>query len=597
MILQSLTKYGEELRRQGKLDAEGWCGAKTSYALTIDGQGRLRNIMNLQKEEMRGKKKALVPVIEKVPAQKARSSNISPNFMCDNAKYLLGAWKETERAQDNEKAEKNARQCFAAAAKLHLELLNGIEDSYAKSICRFFQTWDFAEKKEEITVDLEGLLAAANLVFRSFETGEMMLESSGICDAWEAHYRQSLQGEEGFCLVTGKHAPVARLHMLIKGLRGAQSSGASLVSFNAPAFESYGKTQGENAPVSEYAVSAYGNALNYLLSHREHYRIMGDTTVLFWAENAEDAYADLMGLMFDDIEESMEIKLLEVMDQIVKGRKCRYEETELESETGFCILGLSPNAARISVRFFYKDTFGNLVRNINAHYRRLEIVSPSFEKKQYPSIGNILYETVNKNATKKQAQPALVGALMRAVLQDTRYPAAVYSHLLIRIRADKNISRNRNRAAMIKAYLIKNYPLQKEVVDSMELNEQTENAPYVLGRIFAVLEQAQDAVNPDLKATIRDRYFNAACTTPAAVFPRLMRLKNHHMRVLAREKKGLQISLEKQLGDLFGKLHEELPRRLSLEEQGVFMIGYYHQTQKRFGNHEEKIRKGQEKQV
>ena len=361
-------------------------------------------------------------------------------------------------------------------------------------------------------------------------------------------------------------------------MRGAQSSGAALVSFNATAFESYEKKQGDNAPVSEYAADAYGKALNYLLTDRGHYRFLGDSTVVFWAESGENAYSHFFGTLLGDMDEADDDKLAKVMSKIVRGEKCAYEDVELKPETRFYVLGLSPNAARISVRFFYNSTFGDMVSNINEHYKRMEIAKPVYEKKEYPDVRDILYETVNKNSTTKQAQPILVGALMRAILNNQRYPAALYSHILIRIRSEKHI--NRNRAAAIKAYLIKNYPNKKEVVSTMDLNENTEYMPYILGRLFAVLENIQKQAIE--KETIRDRYFNSACSTPAVVFPQMLRIANSHMRVLARKNKGLQVVLDNQLLEIMDKIHDGFPTNLSLEEQGTFIIGYYHQVQKRY---------------
>jgi CRISPR-associated protein Csd1 len=287
--------------------------------------------------------------------------------------------------------------------------------------------------------------------------------------------------------------------------------------------------------------------------------------------------------LLGDMEESEEEKLLKIMDAIARGNSCNYEEMQLDPDTKFYVLGLSPNAARISIRFFYSGSFGKMISNIQEHYRRLAIESPEFEKKKYPSVGDILYETVNKNSSSKHPQPILVGALMRSILDNTRYPDAVYNHIMLRIHSERYI--NRNRAAILKAYILNNFEAKREVVDTMVLNEETEYTPYVLGRLFAVLEDIQTSAIG--KETIKDRYFNAASSTPAVVFPQLLKLSNSHMRVLAREKKGLQIVKDRELQELFDKIHNNFPAHLSLEDQGVFMIGYYHQVQKRYKSNKE----------
>jgi CRISPR-associated protein Csd1 len=584
MILNALTNYYEILLKEGKVGKDGWSTAKVSYAITIDNDGEVKGIVSLMTPEERGKKTVLVPVQRTVPLQKGRSSQIAPYFLCDNAKYLLGAWVPSGDAGEDAKRKKQAAEYFAASASYHRNLLEDSDSELSQSICRFFDTWDYEKNKSDFQVDWAAI-STANLVFRSYETIKELQEDEEIQHLWEEYSDTSEEEKKSRCLVTGKVAPVARLHPLLKGVRGAQSSGAALVSFNGAAFESYGKEQGENAPVSEYVVNAYGKALNYLLSDSSHFRILGDTTTVFWAESEqnEDAYAQFMMELLGDMEESEEEKLLKIMDAIARGNSCNYEEMQLDPDTKFYVLGLSPNAARISIRFFYSGSFGKMISNIQEHYRRLAIESPEFEKKKYPSVGDILYETVNKNSSSKHPQPILVGALMRSILDNTRYPDAVYNHIMLRIHSERYI--NRNRAAILKAYILNNFEAKREVVDTMVLNEETEYTPYVLGRLFAVLEDIQTSAIG--KETIKDRYFNAASSTPAVVFPQLLKLSNSHMRVLAREKKGLQIVKDRELQELFDKIHNNFPAHLSLEDQGVFMIGYYHQVQKRYKSNKE----------
>lgn len=578
MILSVLTDYYEHLLKEGKVGQEGWSSAKVSYAITLDRDGHVKGVQLLERPVLRGKKEVFVPVERFVPFQKGRSSQVAPYFMCDNAKYLLGAWFPTGDAALDEKNRKQAQAYFKASASYHREILQNCKSPLAQAVLVFFDTWEFEKNKDEINVEWDKLLAASNLIFRSFENGQELLKEDEIHKVWDEYFNRDESGNQGRCLVTGQVAPIARLHPLLKGVRGAQSSGAALVSFNGSAFESYGKEQGDNAPVSEYAAAAYGKALNFLLTDEKHHKVLGDTTMVFFAdtEENEDGYARFLLEFSGELEASEEHKLISIMDAIAKGKTCVYDEGELKPDTKFYILGLSPNAARISVRFFYNSTFGNMVSNIKAHYDRLKIVKPVYFTKEYPSIGDILYETVNKKATNKQVQPILVGAFMDAVLQDHRYPAAIFTHMMLRIHAEHEI--NRNRAAMLKAYIIKKYPEKKEVVDCMKLNEDTVYMPYVLGRLFAVMEDIQKSAIG--KETLRDRYFNSASATPGVIFPQLMRLMQSHMRVLSRDNKGLQIKKEKELESLFRKIDTNIPARLSLEDQGIFMIGYYHQVQK-----------------
>ena len=267
------------------------------------------------------------------------------------------------------------------------------------------------------------------------------------------------------------------------------------------------------------------------------------------------------------------------------GRQIQIRDLELDPEQKFYILGLAPNAARLSVRFFYQNSFGNILRNLSRHYRRIEIVKPSWETKEYLGIRDMLFETVNRKASDKSPVPNMAAMVLQAVLADSRYPASLYADTLIRIRAEQG-SITWGRAAIIKAYLIKNYKWEKGEI-SMGLNAACKDTAYVLGRLFSILESVQTDANPGIKATIRDRYFNSACATPASVFPTLIKLKNSHIKKLEREKINVKIYYENLLTEIMGKL-ERFPRRLTLEEQGMFMLGYYHQQQKKYEKREEK---------
>ena len=397
----------------------------------------------------------------------------------------------------------------------------------------------------------------------------------------------------GRCLVTGEEGPIAILHPSIKGVMGAQSSGASLVSFNAPAFESYGKEsardnqgQGRNAPVGKYAAFAYGAALNYMVGHADFHGRLGDTTLIYWAEGAEPAYGSafmaMMGMGGEDKNEITQKELSGVLTALCQGNTVKWANVPLNPKNRFYILGLAPNASRLSVRLF--------VKHYQKHQERLNIVRPAFDERETLSMWALLRETVNPNSRDKSAQPQLVGEMLRAVLTGSLYPSALYTQTEIRLRAEKEI--NRGKAAIIKAYLLRNVVEQrkdqthvyKEVLD-VELNEQSTYLPYRLGRLFAVLEAVQQKANPNINTTIKDRYFNSACATPALVFPTLLRLAQSHLSKIGG---GAEVYYDKMITELLGDVTQSYPLRLSLQDQGIFQIGYYHQKQKLFTKKEEK---------
>lgn len=625
MILQSLVQYYEALEKKGEIPRPGWSKAKAAFALNLTEEGGLISIIPLKIEKVKGKKTVWEAPEFQVPQMVTRASGVVSNFLCDNSSYMLGI--------DNKGKPKRSLDCFQAAGKRHRDILKAADSAAARAVTGFFTGWkpECASESAALSEYLEEILAGSNLVFSI--NGTYAHEDPDIVKAWENSLkngqenggesgkkpepesrRESGQGTErsresgrtekkqdtrGICLVTGQRTEIARLHGAVKGVQGAQSSGAMLVSFNAPAFESYGKEQSFNAPVGTYAVFAYTTALNHLLADRRHTATVGDTTVVCWSEDGEEAYQDAFMAVSEPSSDNQEI-VQGVFANLQMGKAVHVPAVEaaLNMEQKFYILGLAPNAARISVRFFYQDSFGNILRHLKEHYDRMEIVRPARDSMEYLGIWRMLQETVNKKSRDKKPASNMAGAAFRAVMSGSRYPDSLYQAVLLRLKADQDNSDagiykiTRGRAAVIKAYLLRNGNGKKEEI-TMALNEESQNTAYVLGREFSVLEAVQQDANPGINATIKDRYFNAACATPASIFPVLFKLKNSHIRKLG---KGSQIYYEELLGRLQDKISAQgsqpaYPRRLSLEEQGMFILGYYHQTQKRF---EKKIKEENE---
>ncbi|MCI9367409.1 MAG: type I-C CRISPR-associated protein Cas8c/Csd1 [Oscillospiraceae bacterium] len=576
MILQALVEHYEDLAAQGKLARPGWSDTNISYALYIDSSGELEQAVSLKQEQERGKKKVLAPRPMSLPAPVKRSSGVASNFLWDNSSYILGI--------DEKGKPQRSLECFSACKALHHQVLDSVDSPAARAVLAFFDRWDPEQAREHpaLADKLDDILAGANLVFRY--DGVFLQNDALIRSAWQAHYDSAGGGPEMVCLVTGKKGPAEAVHPSIKGVAGAQSSGAALVSFNADAFCSYGHTQNLNAPTSRYAAFAYTSALNHLLSDRDYVGRIGDTTVLFWASGGQKTYQSAWAACFFGAPTVYTASdLQKMMLDLCQGKPVLFDEARLDPNTTFYILGLSPNAARLSVRFFLRNSFGNFIRNIQAHQQRLEIARPSFDKFETIPLWKLLNETVNRNSRDKSPAPGLAGETIRAILSDTPYPATLLNGVSLRIRAEREITRGR--AAILKAYYLKNsHPdLPKEVL-TVSPNSDSTNIPYNLGRLFSVLEAIQSSANPGINATIKDKYFNSAAATPSRVFPSLINLAQKHLRKL---NKGLSISYSKQLTELAAKLGEEFPDRLTLPQQGAFQLGYYHQTRVRYQKKEE----------
>ena len=572
MILQALTRYYEDLLAQGKIDAPGWAPAKISYALYLDENGELIQVVPTMEEVPKGKKTVLQPQVMALPAAVKRTVGIAANFLWDNSSYLLGI--------DQKGKPERSRECFDAAAKLHHKVLDGVDSPVAHAILAFFDTWkpENAAEHPALAGQLNEITAGGNLLFRVDETYPQ--KDTAICEAWQ-RYRESSTADaiRMQCLVTGGEDEITAVHPSVKGVRDAQSSGAALVSFNAPAFCSYGHEQNFNAPVGKYAAFAYTAALNHLLADKENVQTIGDTTVICWAEGAEDIYQTFgvaalfgggkAGLSDDDLRAALK--------RLANGLPC--DDLGIDPNRPFYILGLAPNAARLSVRFFLRDSFGALMKNINDHYERMEIAGA-----KYPTLTlwGLLSATV-RDPKKQVPSPILSGATARAIFSGGRYPASLLESTMLRIRAERNITWGR--AAIIKAYYLKNphEDCPKEVL-TVSLNEASTDTAYTLGRLFSVYEAVQQSANPGINATIKDKYFNSAAAMPASIFPVLNNLYQKHLRKL---EAGQRVYYDKQIMALKGILGESYPARMTLAQQGAFDLGYYHQTQKRFTKKEE----------
>ncbi|MDD7341440.1 MAG: type I-C CRISPR-associated protein Cas8c/Csd1 [Firmicutes bacterium] len=569
MILQALTAYYEDLARTGKIARQGWGKSRISYALELGEGGEVCRVIPLETADERGKSR---PREMELPAPVKRTVGVASNFLWDNGSYLLGHAKDA--AKDS-----RAGKCFAAAKELHCSLLSGSEDPFAQAICRFFENYDPALGSTDpvLAGEWENLISGCNLTFAY--GNQYPGDNEALARAWESHYGQDAEGEKLRCLITGEPAVPEKTHPAIKRLYGAQSSGAALVSFNAPAFCSYGREQNENAPVGQYGAFAYTAALNYLLSDRRHYRRIGGDTYVFWAEGAEEQYEDAFGAFLDGNSDTVKDEdLASVLDALAGKKLCNWDNLPLNPENRFYVLGLAPNAARISVRFFLQDTFGVFAQRLKAHYDRLEIIRPSFDNRTQLPLWLLLQETVNRQSRDKTASPQMSADTLRAILTGGRYPATLFQQTMLRIRAEHDITRGK--AAIIKAYLLRNDTQQNRMEAlTVKLNDDCNDLPYVLGRLFSVLEDIQQQANPGINTTIKDRYFSSASATPAVVFPVLLNLAEKHQKKLSA---GQKVYNSKRLQDLMGRIRESYPTHLTLSDQGIFQLGYYHETQKRY---------------
>ncbi|MDH4450299.1 MAG: type I-C CRISPR-associated protein Cas8c/Csd1 [Rhodoferax sp.] len=535
------------------------------FLLEINAAGELLQLRDTR--ELQGKKK--VARSFRVPIGVKRASNIAANFLWDTVEYVLGV---DTKGKPERVVEQHA--AFRARISALPEVVR--EDAGIQAVTRFLDRIDLAQLQLQ-PAWADALESNAVLSFMLHGDLELVCQRPAVVNA-ALNVSTGDDAPQAMCLVTGAQASVERLHTSIKGVWGAQTSGANIVSFNARAFESYGKTerQGENAPVSRAAAFAYTTALNHLLRKDSTQRIqVGDASTVFWAEK-QDAFEDIFGDIFNDNPDDGTSAVQTLLNAVHSGTWGASDEN-----TRFYILGLAPNVARISIRFYHCVTLGELGQRIAQHFKDLSLVRSSRDP-QYPSLFRLL-AAVAVQSKADNIPPNLGGAIVDAIFAgvNTPYPSMWLNAAVGRCRAERNV--NYLRAAAIKACLnrqmrqarlsLSKSSLEQEFLPMLDFSNL--NPAYRLGRLFAVLEKIQEEASPGLNATIRDRYYGAASSTPVAVFTTLLRLKNAHVKKLT---PGRVTGFEKLLGDVLGPVND-FPKHLPLADQGRFALGYYHQRQ------------------
>lgn len=557
MILQSLKEYYD--RKAADTDSGiaplGWERKEIPYLIVIRNDGMLVRVEDTQ--ELVGKKKRAKTFL--VPQSVKRSSGVASNLLWDNVEYVTGVVCKG-------KSDRVATQHEAFVARL-----SELSDCPSIAPIRaFLSQTDYKEKLASCPEWKDAIEACA------FVTFKLVGELNPICNAPDvkAHIDvgdiSSADDDEAqtICLVTGESDSVAKLHPAIKGVQGTNTTGGNIVSFNFPAAWSFGKSQGENAPVGKRAAFKYTTALNSLLAKDSRQKMsVGDSTAVFWSQkktNLEDEFVDLFGEPSKDDPDKGVAAVKRLLASVKTGSFLQEDDT-----TRFHVLGLAPNSARISIRFWHVGTVAEMERRFADWFENLQIVHKPNEK-DHLSLWRLLV-SIAPLGKSENIPPNLAGAVMRSILEGTPYPATLLSSAILRIKAEHEVTYPR--AKIIKAFI--NHNLNQERKLTVSLDKGNTNVGYRLGRLFAVLEKVQEDANPGINATIRDKFYASASSTPNAVFGNLMRLKNHHMSKLS---EGRSIYFEKLLGEIISEI-PSFPSHLKLNEQGLFAIGYYHQRQ------------------
>lgn len=594
MILQQLASLYDRLVddpiRGADMPTQGFSKQNIGFAVILKPDGSFVEFEDIRTTSMKGNKPVRFSQKRMVlGGTKPSGSGLNPCFLWDNTGYLLGY-----KGSGDEKTEKRAQEAFAALRDKHLSLETSVNHPHYSAVCRFLETWD-TTRASEFFRDLE--LLSCNGIFR-IQGKECYIHELPILRSWWLSEGEDLWKSDGskkdgngkendMCLITGRMSKIAALHEpIIKGVAKAQSMGAKLVSFNCNSFTSYAKEQSANAPVSEQAAFAYCNALNHLLGRPASRLLIGDATTVFWADATPSQMEEmdaLLGMALappPDIETKPDAMDATTFMRVQKILRALAEGTLSEGKLPdkhipYYILGLSPNVSRLSIRFWFESTFGELMEAVQRHYDALRLqpqwpaVNSKHPDPELIAPNSILRETAREP---KDIPPLFSSALMRSIIVGAPYPDAIAQAILRRISIDNNV--NYIRCSYLKAWLIRKK--STEPITSM-INKNNKEPGYLIGRLFAAYEKTQLDANRDrkLNRTIRDSFYSSASATPMGVMARLQRLYSHHLNQLD---PGAKINREKLIQSIVGDL-TAIPAHMSLEQQAQFTLGYYQQMQ------------------
>lgn len=591
MILQALKQYYD---RKNDLPAFGWFDGFIDFAIVLDSDGKFLSLQPYFeiKNNKKNRYSYRLPYIGK-QARKHTMSGDDANLLWDNSTFVLGIGKNGNKKLNS----------FINAIE---ENLLGVGDDAVEAVLSFLKMGNNDRRVfEEIINDKDhGKMIneeSPSITFRIANDSSLFVFDRPLI---KNKISDGLINSDmvGTCLVTGKKdSKIEVNHLVIKNLYGAKKD-PNIVSFNDQAYRSYGKNRGDNAPVGIPATFAYTTALNHLTASATNKLKLGDATVVFWAEKETKCSRELVeffGSLAADDPDRMVSSVSALFRSINTGA---FVEEDLTSK--FFVLGMTPFGPRIAIRFFIHDTVKGMSGKICAHFDDIEVEEPrgpsSGKETGRLSLAALLAATAREVSfdNKKpnlvfyrgryfDVRPNLEGELVRAILEGLSYPHILLQSAITRIKAEQAQKESKTgkplpnvtyrRAGLIKGYLNRliriNNPKQEEEI-KVGLDKENKNVGYRLGRLFATLEKIQAEAHPGINATIRDKFYGAASSSPVTVFGNLMRLKNHHLAKL--ESKGRRVNFERLIAEVASEI-KDFPAHLKLEDQGRFAIGYYHQ--------------------
>lgn len=588
MLIKALNEYYDILSEAGKVCPDGFSTQKVHYMIMLRKDGTISGIVDVTESDLEGKKKNIP--LEIILPKRNSIPKINSEIIEHRPSYIFGLNYDKKSGKYSAEDEKNrAKKSHEAFVKTNLEYTEGMTSDIVIAYRNFIKNWKPEdETNNEYLLKIGSKYSASNFCFALDGHTEITLHDmdGDICSKIknEINSKQEEKSTQ-ICAITGKRGEIAKIHDRISGLKGAQASGASMVCFNNKAEESYGKSQSYNSSVSQDTMRRYTEALNILISDSHHRMYMDDMTVVFWAMSFNDAKEiNMFSLMFNPSKDQLdagetEMVLKKAVEAMGIGKTVDLSSIDIDENVEFYVVGLTPNTSRISQKFLYHDKFGKIFGNVALHQADMFIDG---SKGNIP-LWRIMKEIKSPKSTNEKTPPPLISAVFQAALSGGKYPESLLETAVRRVKTDKSV--NYVRAGIIKACINRKSRIYKNKEElKLALDIENNDQAYLCGRLFAMLERIQNnASTSELNRTIKDSYFSSACAKPADIFPRLMKLAQYHLK-----KDDYGIIDNKIVGEIMEKLGDEFPQTLSLNDQGKFIIGYYHQYQSFFKKRDKK---------
>ena len=587
MLINALCQYYDMLEKGGKLLPDGYSKVGVSYLICLNDDGSIENIVDYrvkQIKNVKGKVKEKLVARDIILPSRNEKPGISINIVEHRPRYIFGLNMDngiltTEDKTDTTDTTKKSHALFVEGT---LKFIEGLDTPIVNAYRNFLSNWkpeDECENKK--LLDLKKAYSSSKYAFcLANDINTLLHEDVKLKEKYEADYINSINNNdeclETQCSISGKKEPIAKIHKIIKGVRGGVSSGVRLVCFNNDAESSYCNEQSDNSNISKLAMKKYTKVLNYLLAGKNHNEYMDGVTIVYWAMNSnekdEDIYHSLIFGSSDSMDEEHTEKMIEDLLKDAKQANLSNKQLDIsyiDSDVDFYIIGLKPNTSRLSLKFLYKRKFGEIIKNIARFQEDVCIIG---NEKIVP-FWRIKKELISPKSSKDEVNPALLAKIFESIVYGTPYPKELLSTVIRRVRTD-DTKFNSVRAGLIKACINRQYNKKEEEL-KLALDKENMNEAYLCGRLFAVLEKIQEnASSVKLNRTIKDGYFAATSVKPAANFPKLIRLSQNHLK-----KDEYSVKNNNLMSEIINCLGDEFPDNLSLQEQGKFMIGYYHQRQ------------------